>query len=141
VTSKADALRITDEEVQEEQSVMRKRRVSAAGMGAFLTAVLLAGCNSEDARNLSQDTRQLAQHAGESLGNAGLAGKVNTVLSLRKGVDMSGLHIEAKDGVITLSGHVRDSSERRRVLDTVEGIRGVEKVVADNLRVAGANAK
>jgi len=110
-------------------------------MGAFLAAVLLAGCNSEDARHLSQDTRQLAQHAGESLGNAGLAGKVNTVLSLRKGVDMSGLHVEAKDGAVTLSGHVRDAAERQRVVETVNGIRGVERVVADDLRIAGANAK
>jgi osmotically-inducible protein OsmY len=96
---------------------------------AVALAVATAGCNTRDAGNLAQDARALAQHSGQALGSASLAAKVNTVLSLRKGVDMSGLHVEAQDGVVTLSGHVRNAEERRRIVQTVDGIRGVDKIV------------
>jgi osmotically-inducible protein OsmY len=107
-----------------------------------LTALLLGcvfalaagGCNPRDAGNLTEDTKNLVKHTGEAVGSVGLAGKVNTVLSLRKGVDMSGLHIEADNGVVKVGGHVRNAEEKRRVLDTVDGIRGVDKVV-DDLRI------
>lgn len=108
---------------------MRSMVLPAVGL-----AFAIAGCNSRDAGNLAQDARSLAQHSGQALGSASLAAKVNTVLSLRKGVDMSGLHVEAQDGVVTLSGHVRNAEERRRVVQTVDGIRGVNKIV-NKLRV------
>jgi hyperosmotically inducible protein len=101
---------------------------------AAALAIAVAGCNSRDAGSLAQDARSLAQHSGQALGSASLAAKVNTVLSLRKGVDMSGLHVEAQDGVITLSGHVHNAEERRRIVQTVDGIRGVDRIV-NNLRV------
>lgn len=105
------------------------------GAGALALLIGLCGCNPQDAKNLSQDTAHLAKDTGQALGSATLAGKVNGVLSLRKGVDMSGLHVDAKDGVVTLSGHVRNTEERRRVVETVNEIRGVDKVI-DNLHVA-----
>lgn len=95
---------------------------------------MLAGCNSNDARDLSRDAGQLAHTAGRAAVNAQLAARVNATLADRKGVDMSGLHIEAENGVVTLGGHVRNAAEKRRVQDTVEGIRGVDRVVND-LRV------
>ena len=101
-------------------------------MGALL---LFAGCNPGDARELTEDTKKLAGTAGKAAGNASVAARVNTVLSLRKGVDMSGLHIEAEGGTVTVGGHVRNAEEKARVLETVDGIRGVEKVI-DKLRVA-----
>jgi osmotically-inducible protein OsmY len=103
--------------------------------GLLLLVGLLAGCNTEDAKNLSHDTATLAKDTGQALGSATLAGKVNSVLSLRKGVDMSGLHVEAKDGVVTIGGHVRNKEEKQRVIETVDGIRGVDKIVATDLRV------
>ena len=108
---------------------------------SVIGTLILTGCNSNDAKNLTQDTRKLAQTTGTALGNATLAGKVNTVLSLRKGVDMSGLHIEATDGIVTLGGHVRNRAERKRILQTVDGIRGVDKIIADDLRVSADSAK
>lgn len=102
----------------------------------LLGLVLLAafGCNPRDAGNISRDTGNLVKHTGEALGSATVAGKVNTVLSLRKGVDMSGLHIEADDGTVTVGGHVRNAEEKQRVLETVNNTRGVEKVI-DKLRI------
>jgi len=35
---------------------------------------------------------------------------------------------------VTLGGHVRNAAEKRRIQETVEGIRGVEKVV-NKLRI------
>ena len=105
-------------------------------LGVVLPAAVLglAGCNPQDTQNLSVDTRHIAQDTGQALGNAKLAASVNTVLALRKGVDMSGLHIDVKDGVVTAGGHVRNAAEHRRVLDTIENTRGVNRVV-DHLRV------
>jgi osmotically-inducible protein OsmY len=112
-----------------------KRRYGAQ-IGALLLTGMLAGCNSQDAKNLTHDTATLAKDTGQALGSATLAGKVNSVLALRKGVDMSGLHVEAtEDGTVTLSGHVRNKEEKQRVLDTVDGIRGVDKIVSKDLRV------
>ncbi|MCC6729210.1 MAG: BON domain-containing protein [Chthonomonadales bacterium] len=95
----------------------------------------LVGCNPRDAGDLRRDLRSTAEHSREALGNARIAAQVNTVLALRKGVDMSGLHVEASDGVVTVGGHVRDGAEKRRVLETVRNTRGVDRVV-DRLRVA-----
>src|SRR4051812_12815135 len=100
-----------------------------------VAALALAGCNSQDASNLKNDTQQLAQHAGQAVSGVTLAAKVNSVLAMRKGVDMSGMHVEAKDGVVTLSGHARDEEERARVIETVNGIRGVDRVISTDLHV------
>lgn len=113
---------------------MRTGKVLLSGMGGACIFLLLSGCNPQDAQHISQDTRQLAQHTGQALGSASLAGKVNMVLSLRKGVDMSGLHVEAQDSTVTLGGHVRNAEEKARVEETVQNIRGVDKVI-NNLRV------
>jgi osmotically-inducible protein OsmY len=98
-------------------------------------AVLVAGCNSQDASNLTHDMSQVARDAGKAAGNAQLEARVISVLTQRKGVSMEGLHIEEDHGVVTVSGHVRDAHEKRLVLDTVENTRGVDKVV-DKLRIA-----
>lgn len=103
----------------------------------FLMA--LYGCNARDAGNLTQDARRLAGDSAQALGSATLAAKVNTVLSLRKGIDMSGFRVETQDGVVTLGGRVRSAVEKKLVRDTVDGIRGVDKVV-DNLRVESSGS-
>lgn len=113
---------------------MRRMETTVAGFALMASLLMAQGCNSTDTTNLGHDTAVLARDTGEALGSASVASRVNTVLALRKGVDMSGLHVEAKDGVVTLSGHVRNREEKVRVVDTVNGIRGVDKVI-DNLRV------
>ena len=98
-------------------------------LAAAIIVFCTGGCNPRNAGNLAQDVKSVSRHTGQALGSASLAAKVNTVLSLRKGVDMSGLHVDAQDGVVTLSGHVRNVEERRRVVQTVDGIRWVDKIV------------
>lgn len=101
---------------------------------ALVLGVVVAGCNPEDASDLKRDAGQLQKTATRAASNATVAVKVNTAVSLRKGVDMSGLHIESKGGVVTVSGHVRNPEEKRVVIETVTNTRGVEQVV-DQLNV------
>jgi osmotically-inducible protein OsmY len=108
-------------------------RILAAAL-LSLALPILAGCNAKDAQNLGRDAQSVTRHTGEALGNAKVAASVNTVLTLRKGVDMRGLHIDSQGGTVTVGGHVRNKAEKRRVLDTVNNTRGVEKVI-DNLKV------
>ncbi|CAN5459142.1 hypothetical protein BH11ARM2_BH11ARM2_17740 [soil metagenome] len=99
-----------------------------------LLTLALVGCNSKDAGDLSRDAGNLAKTGVRAAGNAQLAARVNSVLVQRKGVDMSGLHIESEGGTVTVGGTARNKEEKGRILDTVEGIRGVEKVI-DKLKV------
>lgn len=96
-----------------------------------LGTLALTGCNSEDARDIKKDVGNLAESGGRALGNAQLVARINATLLQTKGVDVSGLHIESKNGVVTLGGHVRSAEEKRLVEKTTEGIRGVEKVKND----------
>lgn len=111
---------------------MKIRILPALCAAAFLA--LFAGCNPRDTGNLAQDTKQLAQDTGQSLGNAKIAGSVVTVLSLRKGVDMSGIRVQAEGGTVTLNGTVRNREELHRVVQTVQNTRGVDKLI-NNLKV------
>lgn len=103
--------------------------------GAALTALWLTGCNSEDAANLRHDTQKLGQDIGPAVAGAGLVAKVTTALSLHKGVDQSGLHLEANGSTITVSGHVKDEHAKQTVLNVIKETTGVDKVVSDKLRV------
>lgn len=93
------------------------------------------GCNSEDSSNLQHDAGKLAETATKAAGNAELVIRVNAALAQTKGVDMDGLHIEAKKGVVTVGGHVHTAEEKALVLKTTNSIKGVDKVV-DDLRIA-----
>ena len=97
--------------------------------------ILLAGCNAKDASDLQRDVGQVTKTAVRAAGNAQVVARVNAALAQRKGVDMSGLRIENTGGTVTVSGRVRTADERRIVMDTVRGIRGVDKAI-DKLRVA-----
>ena len=97
-------------------------------------SVLLSGCNPEDARNIAQDTGKIAKDAGKAAGNAQLNDRVYATLVQRKGVDVSGLHLDTQGGVITISGHVHDANEKKIVKETVEGIRGVDKADVSKLQ-------
>lgn len=103
-------------------------------MASILAALVLSGCNQEDSRDLQRDAGKLVKTAETSIKNASVAVKVSTVLSLRKGVDMSGFRVGSKEGTITLTGTVRTAEEKKLVLETAMGVRGVEKIV-DELKV------
>lgn len=111
--------------------LFRELLFACFGLSIF---VLLTGCNSEDARNIAQDTGKIAKDAGKAAGNAQLNDRVYATLVQRKGVDVSGLHLDTQGGVVTISGHVRDANEKQIVKATAEGIRGVDKVDVSKLK-------
>lgn len=96
--------------------------------------VLALGCNPRDAEDLKQDASKLAQSTGRSLSNMSLAGKIKAVLGWRKGVDVGTIDVQTEQGRVTLSGTVRTEEERKTVVDTVNGIEGVDSV-SDKLEV------
>lgn len=96
--------------------------------------LVLVACNSQDAADLKRDVGQVAKTATRAAGNAQLVARANATLAQTKGVDVSGLHIEAVGGTVTVGGHVRNAQEKRKVISTVTDIRGVDKVV-DKLRI------
>ena len=107
----------------------------------LLLFVALVGCNPGDASELKQDTGKLAESAGkvaESAGkasvNVGLVAKVNSHLALHKGIELRTLHIEAKDGVVKVGGHVKTTEEKRKVMQVVLDTPGVTKT-EDDLRI------
>ena len=93
-------------------------------------ALLLVGCNAQDAKDLTRDVGQVAKTATRAAGNAQLVVRINAELAQKKGVEVSGLHIENKGGVVTVGGHVRSAHEKNLVLNAVREIRGVDKVVS-----------
>ena len=97
-------------------------------------ALALVACNSQDAKDLTHDVGQVAKTATRAAGNAQLVVRANAALAQRKGVDVSGLHIENSGGTLTVGGHVRSAQERKTVVEALKEIRGVDKVV-DKLRV------
>jgi osmotically-inducible protein OsmY len=110
--------------------VMRK-----LGFLSIVAAIVLAGCSSEDANKLSSDAKNLAQDAGQAIGGLTLAGKVQAALRLRKDIDANGLHVEAKDGIVTITGHVKSADEKARVFDIANNTVGVDKVINTDLKV------
>ena len=99
-----------------------------------LSLVISAGCNDRDASAIKKDTADFAHHTSQAVGSVALAGKVNTALSLRKGIEMNGIHVQAQDGVVTLEGHVRTEVEHKLVVDATNNTTGVNRVI-DRLKV------
>jgi hyperosmotically inducible protein len=106
---------------------------------AIMLAVCTAGCNPQDAANMQRDTSRMAQDGVVSASNAQLVTRVGAVLTQIKGLDMSGLHIEAESGVVTLGGHVRSAHEKRLVANATENVRGVKSVV-NKLRIVSVGS-
>jgi len=104
----------------------------------FISLAVLA-CNPNDQNDLKKDASQLGQTAQRAAANATVAGKVETALALRKGVDVKTLHIEAEGGVVTISGHVDSALERQNVLNVANETVGVDRVV-DKMTLQTANA-
>ena len=104
---------------------------------ALVGLVIVSGCNSNDATNLKQDASQLGKTATRAAANATVAGKVNMALSLRKGVSIKNLHVEAEGNVVTIGGHVNTALEKQTVLDVANNTIGVDRVV-DQIRVEPA---
>ena len=98
-------------------------------LSALALGACLVGCNAADQADLKKDASKLAESGSRSLGNAGLAAKVNTVLNLRKGVDTSTFSVESEAGTITLKGTIPNQRMKELILELVRETKGVERLV------------
>lgn len=89
----------------------------------------MTGCNSKDQSDLKSDTGKLIESGSRSLGNATLAAKVQTALSLRKGVSLLGVSVQSEAGTVTLEGMVGSLKEKQLIAEIARETKGVEKVV------------
>jgi osmotically-inducible protein OsmY len=92
-------------------------------------ALLVAGCSQQDTSKLEDNAQQIAKSTGDAAKSITLAGKVSTVLRSMKKIDKSDIHVDAKDGLVTLSGSAVDESQKQFIIDTANGVEGVDKVV------------
>lgn len=95
---------------------------------------MITGCNDQDAKDLGQDTGKLVETAARSARNAGPVVAVNTVLGLRKDLDISRLRVTAEGSTVTIGGHVKTKKEKATVLELAKNTKGVEKLI-DEIRV------
>lgn len=96
-----------------------------------LATALVVGCNQRDQTDLQRDAGNLAGSATRALGNLTVAGKVTTALSLRKGVSLTTVRVEAEGGHVTLSGTARSAQEKRLIEEIARETRGVENLTSN----------
>ena len=91
--------------------------------------LLMTGCSQEDTNHIETDAQKMAKDAGQAASSLTLAGKVNSVLRLMKKIEGSDVSVTALDGVVTVSGKATDDTQKKFILETAEGVKGVDKVV------------
>lgn len=79
-----------------------------------------------------------AQSAGTQPADAALSTKVKSTLSSATGVNLGGLEVAAKDGVVTLYGTVDMPAEKERAAMLAMGVDGVRSVVNNLVVVRGS---
>lgn len=74
---------------------------------------------------------------GEKLDDAALVAKIKADLLKSRAVDGLNVNVDAKNGVVTLSGHAGSEAERKKAEDIATHTKGVKSV--DNKLVIKAN--
>jgi osmotically-inducible protein OsmY len=87
------------------------------------------GCSQKDTDQVQSDAQNLAKETGQAASSLTLEGKVNTVLRSMKWIDNSDVKVDAKDGVVTLSGSAADDHQKKEIVETTNAVKGVDKVV------------
>jgi hyperosmotically inducible protein len=97
-------------------------------VGSLSIAVLLTACAS------SPNERS----AGEVFDDTALLAKAKAALVKDPDIKGTSIDVDVNRGVVTLTGVVRSEAERKKVVDTVYGIKGVQKVQTD-LKIQAPN--
>jgi len=104
---------------------------------------------AEAGRAIDQQTRAVGDNLNRSIdettgtvrrqsSDAAIGTKVKALLATDPLVGSLGIDVDTRDGVVTLSGRVKDEATRRRALEDARAVEGVVGVV-DRLRVEGAD--
>ena len=100
--------------LSQNKSCMNKKIMKMLALPTFILFVSLAGCNSKTS-------------------DADVKTSVDNAISANS--DLSGTYTDVKDGVVTLSGQVKDEAAKSLAETTAKGVKGV-KSVDNNLTVA-----
>ena len=90
-------------------------------VGSLSIAVLLTACAS------SPNERS----AGEVFDDTAVLAKAKAALVNDPDIKGSSIDVDVNRGVVRLTGVVRSEAERKKAVDTVYGIKGVQKVLTD----------
>src|SRR5437879_355369 len=98
-------------------------------ISAILAALFTAGCINSSAltrgakriggkvtpaaRAFADGTRRVVRFAGQAADDATLAARVKAALTMRKGLEGSTVQVLAEEGVIRLTGGVRNAGQKR----------------------------
>ena len=75
-----------------------------------------------------------ASEAQKALTNGALTAKIKSKMALDDTIKAAGIHVDTRDGVVTLTGTVRSQAERRRAVQLAKETQGVT-TVTDHLTV------
>jgi osmotically-inducible protein OsmY len=105
---------------------------------AMKTKILTATLASLIMGGLAVGSAAFAEEtAGEKLDDATLVAKIKTDLLKSRAVDGLNVNVDAKNGVVTLSGQAGSDAERKKAEDIATHTKGVKSV--DNKLVIKAN--
>ena len=109
----------------------------------FLSSILIAGCNRQDAECLSRIGRKISAHAKSSAGDVGaklnlswagskkeptLQEKIQDRLRWESTLADVTFDVVVKDKEVELKGTVKGALQRQRAIELAETLAGVEKV-------------
>lgn len=90
-------------------------------VGGVAAAIMLAACSSGPNE----------RSAGEVFDDTAILTKAKAALVNDPEVKASQIDVDVERGVVTLTGMVRSEAERKKVLETVWGVKGVKSVQTD----------
>ncbi len=89
---------------------------------------------SVDITKVEKNAGQAIDGAGDTISDAWIHAKVSTSLNFTRSLNVDGLDVNCKNGVITLSGVAHSRSDKELAGEITKDIKGV-KVVNNNIRV------
>jgi osmotically-inducible protein OsmY len=88
----------------------------------------ISGKVTPAARAFANGTRRVVRYAGQAADDAALAARVKAALAMRKGLDGSSIQVVSEEGVVRLSGHVRNASQKHLAAEAARNTTGVAGV-------------
>jgi hyperosmotically inducible protein len=107
---------------------MKIQTAFATVFAAALTAGALMPLTSSAEETMGAKAETKLDVAGQATKDSAITAKVKTKLAAQKGLSSFDIHVETKDGVVTLSGAVDNKAQVELAEKVVAGTKGVTSV-------------
>ena len=107
-------------------NVMRKTPFLKSAVAG--TATVLALAMPFAPASQAAPSEMSAAAAGQTVDDAAITTKVKAALLIDAKTKSTAIHVETQQGVVTLTGQVRDIGARREAVHVVQGVSGVRRV-------------